>query len=84
MKTVKISVTSGDIQEGQRRDCFKCPIARAMKRALPSYHITAGPNSLIVGTIIIDTPIICKDFMDEFDNHGEVKPFGFEIEIKES
>jgi len=81
---MKINVTQLDIDTGKPFSGAKCPIAIAIKRAVPTAH------KINVGAVEIsfwqggrrrgfDTPNSAANFVRQFDQQNRVEPFEFEI-----
>ncbi len=80
---VEISVTAEDIARGLRNDCRNCPIAHALKRALPEWdEAIANLEELKLlrrdgGLLKAWTPRQAFFFMNRFDYYRTVTPFTF-------
>lgn len=90
-KTLKktINVTARDIKLGERGECRRCPIARAMKRILPRKYqsISAGEFTLrgyntLRRYLMACTPTRAVHFIRMFDAGYEVKPLKFSVIFK--
>lgn len=77
---IQVRVMQRDIDRGHRSDCFKCPIALALKRAFPrrEFEVGFGFVSFEKGPTI-SLPTKAREFIDAFDNKQPVKPFTFRI-----
>ncbi len=90
---MKINVTAEDIREGLRGDCFRCPIALAIKRdtgfdcdVYSPEHIFLGDGPSIIRNKyrpVEKDAFVVADFIDSFDNQKPVEPFTFELEKAE-
>lgn len=84
-KSIIVAVTKQDIRRGRQSDCFTCPVALAIARALPSLknkkvwatYINYGKNS----THRIELPRSATRFIIKFDGQRLVKPFNFRLHI---
>lgn len=78
--TTTIRVTAAHIKAGKRSQCTACPIALAIKDAVPGMLVAAHPGSVFIGYKSFKTPKVAADFMTAFDALKEVKPFTFQLE----
>lgn len=85
MREVAVRVTAGDIAHGFRNSCSDCPIALALKRALPEFD-----NKLSVDTDSFygdwdgemhPLPQKAQDFIFDLDAGRHVKPFTFVVRL---
>jgi len=95
MRTVTISVTQEDIDDGIPEDDCSCPIALAIRRVLPpDLEVTCvmipfyGPALATIGEQDCPLPDECKEFIEFFDNMppamlNQPRPFSFEMEVPE-
>lgn len=79
-----IKVTQEDIDAGKRGNCFKCPVALAVKRVVNNGFVEAGIDSIRVNELDwYQTPTYVCSFMFLFDKFGSdstfAKPFEFEL-----
>ena len=76
-----ITVTADDIKRGNRQDCFECPVARAVRRAMSKSawvgYFTMGWD----GSKARKLPKKVASFVSRFDSGKPVKPFSFEIDL---
>lgn len=77
-----VTVTENDIREGHKGDCFRCPIANAVRRALmfrrlDSVRVEAGEIE-ITGRVR-QLPWVAMSFVERFDAGDEVEAFSFEL-----
>lgn len=85
IQQVYITVTPEDILNGERADSCKCPIARALRRAVPhsdgvevcEHFFVFHDNGIRWFTSLL--PLEAVRFMEEFDAGGNVAPFEFQI-----
>lgn len=82
---VTIEVTEADIQVGQRKNCFDCPIALAVRRAYPEitnpeFNISVGVRHGFVGNARFWMPTEAAEFIKKFDAGETVEPFSFQVE----
>lgn len=96
-KTITVNVTARDIKQGVRRDCYACPIARALLRRLkPKWAVAVGSGHISVGKPLkaplqfdhatchkLLTPPAASVFVKKFDafSANTPKPFRFELKI---
>lgn len=84
---IKIEVTQKHIDNGKSEDCYSCPIALAVSEHLHEYveaHVMHGSVSFLPITgrdTVTKLPFEVRDFINEFDEGGEVEPFSFELFI---
>jgi hypothetical protein len=75
-----IEVTAEDIAQGERSDCYACPIALAVKRATGKQvaachaHVYVGDDK---GLLSADA----RSFVTAFDHNEPVSPFSFDLEV---
>lgn len=86
-----INVTQKDIDEGIPKNCYDCPVARAIRKALKPdlvavrerfihlhLRVEGSPGSTSKQAFI--TPPAVRAFIDAFDEEQPVQPFTFELE----
>jgi hypothetical protein len=82
---VRVDVTEEDIASGIKKDCCKCPIARAVSRTLGWPLVTASEHGINASTcdwhVRNKTSHWCLRFMARFDDGLLVLPFTFHLEI---
>jgi hypothetical protein len=80
---ITISVTEIDIDLGVRRDCWGCPIGRAMFRATGEKYIVCETVASVIGERHrrVSLPDVAIQFIREFDSGNFPKPFEFEVEV---
>lgn len=84
---VKIDVTQEDIEKGITGSCTRCPVALALRRAVPEATnavvrkdcISVNPYDFYVESI---TPQKVAWFIFDFDGGGPAHPFTFEVDFK--
>lgn len=85
-----IQVTQEDIDQGCRNSGGRCPIARALIRALSvdfSPHVYVAKTQVNVWNnkkFVVQhrgIPEVAKNFIKQFDAGEKVLPFSFEFEI---
>lgn len=82
---ITVNVTEEDIKEGIKEDCWRCPIARAINRALPdgwvcdvsNYKVTLIKNLCPVE--VHPLPWVARGFISMFDSGNVVEPITFEL-----
>lgn len=82
---MRIDVTQDDIDKGLRNNCTLCPVALAIRRAIPGSdpwvddHDISFPSRRMAP---IDTPSSSvMEFMHTFDLGDFVAPFSFALDI---
>jgi hypothetical protein len=78
-----ITVLQDDIDKGVKNDPYSCAIALAVKRDLNRDLVTVGYHLDIGGLKFANLPPEARNFVRDFDNGEAVKPFKFEVDIKE-
>lgn len=77
-----VEVTEQDIRLGLPRQADRCPIARAINRALPDSDPCVSGSFILLGHDQVDTPADVARWIDRFDAHkASVDPFGFTLEL---
>lgn len=77
---IKIEVTHADIQNGKPQNCYDCPIALAVKRALPGREIEVHTAHISIDDGHASLPKEAMDWIENYDKpDGSVMPFSFEI-----
>ena len=78
---MKIEVTQKHIDEGVRHSRCNCPIAKAVKEAVPAHVEVSGESIWIEGDFqLLDYP--CMQFVSDFDAGRKVSPFALEIDYE--
>ena len=91
---LKIKVTQNDINHGRRKDCNRCPIARAVKRAVTKSKVKCLLTKIAVRleeVILLDSwgsvdhrgylPSRAQRFIIKFDDAKDTKPFNFILNL---
>lgn len=78
-QTITVNVTQEDIDEGQRHQCRRCPIALAASMVIPVAGVTDdiyvdAENDDIT---FYELPEEAKKFIERFDANAKVEPFQF-------
>jgi hypothetical protein len=79
---MNISVTEQDIKAGKPFDATGCPISLAVSRAMGCIAETRGFEITLHNgstSIQVDVPASIRDRIYQFDTHGVMTPFSFEI-----
>lgn len=82
-----INVTQEDIYFGQRKECYKCPVALAINRSLPEMTAKVGHFDICLYDATrkplrtVETPLSVWVFITKFDLGRRVEPFSFELEV---
>lgn len=88
-----VNVTAEDIREGGRVDAFCCPVALALRRAVPPHVERVGVTGAYAAlwtpdcghrTTDVLLPDAARAFIDRYDDGHDVEPFTFEIEIPDA
>jgi hypothetical protein len=74
-----INVTQSDIQKGSRNNCVMCPIALAIRRAIPGSAVLVGGKRVDINGKNYDLPESARKFIYQFDNDTQVIPFSFTL-----
>ena len=81
---MRIEVTASDIRYGIRRECLRCPIARALKRATGEDWSVGDVNGYPLRDKIEGVAYwpneVCA-WIEDFDHERVVQPFAFELDI---
>src|SRR4051812_35145467 len=82
---MNIRVTSNDIEDGQRHDPERCPVARALSRA-GVLHFGVMLASIVVAdghghVTSLPLPRQVTDWILDFDNRRSVQPMSFDLSI---
>jgi hypothetical protein len=87
---VRITVTAEDVARGQRNQCTRCPIARAIVRCVPGAHLAiVNMNEVLVYRHDEEVPDVCLTpdaagtFVHLFDLGLPVRPFAFDLPLRE-
>ncbi len=86
-QTVRVRVTQEDIDAGERADCVRCPVARAVCRDVPGainawvnygFVEVVVPPGRVVRDVLPDRAILA---IVEFDSSGVMEPFEFDLTL---
>jgi hypothetical protein len=82
-RTITVSVTAADIDNGIRGDCWKCPIALALWRATGEKCLVGRTHVWPLGDKDRRTPMpeAAVDWIRKFDRAEFPKPMEFELTI---
>lgn len=77
----KIQVTRHHIDNGERNNCEKCPVARAI---LADYgeditYLSVEQGTIDINDLVYATPASVSQFINYFDDGQPVEPFEFEL-----
>jgi hypothetical protein len=82
---ITVNVTEDDIRDGQAGVCRECPVALAIKRALPGTDVHVSYERVSLGgprrQEILGTPDAVQEFIGRFDSALPVEPFEFDLDI---
>lgn len=84
-----INVTQSDIDNGVATEPSMCPLALAIKRAIPGSYVSVGSREVdiaVPGVHGIETYFMGKGlskFTEDFDNGKQVLPIQFELAYQE-
>jgi len=83
---IRVNVTQKDIEKGRCGLILLCPVALAIRRALPEIMSLryVGIKSINVDGHVFDFPIPIARFISDFDHGRAVKPFKFILRFRES
>lgn len=76
---MKITVTQEDIDNGERGDECRCPIALALNRIVPGGKVHSYSAELPKGREEIPLPSAACYFVEKFDTGKPVQPFTFDL-----
>lgn len=82
---MKINITQKDINKGEKANGDRCPIARAIKRAMPFkniwYKYEVGRILVMnrFGNTVFELPVEAVKFIRDYDGGHPVEPFSFEV-----
>lgn len=80
-----ITVTKQHIKHGRHNDACLCPIALALAEQCPveqGDEWVVGPEFIVCNSAMHDLPELAQQFIADFDNKREVKPFSFEVNVR--
>lgn len=91
IRVVHVNVTQEDIEQGEACMCYTCPIALALQRTLgrrvavdtTGWRYSDGPtsNEQKQPTLWHGLPATVCAFIWDFDSHGNVAPFEFDLTV---
>lgn len=91
---MRIEVTADDINYGTSQNPHNCPVARAVKRALPGLFICVRQDRVFIHDAagkrvsVCELPEIAREFVRKFDvallkfRFREVSPFAFHLPLE--
>ena len=74
-----VKVLQHHIDEGVKKNPFKCAIALAIREQCPQAKIVSVGSRIIVDDSNWETPRAALAFMNKYDNEQCVAPFGFNV-----
>lgn len=85
---MKISITAQDIKNGKACSRNSCPVALAIKKALPGCPVWVDSWFIDIIRTELEFPLITayhtndkiERFIKTFDEGGRVKPFSFDLD----
>lgn len=84
-----INVTQSDIDNGIATEPSMCPLALAIKRAIPGSYVSVGTRDVHIavpgvhGTEVYAMGKGLSHFTEDFDAGKQVSPFEFELAYQE-
>ena len=79
---MRIEVTATDVQKGVPRDCRRCPVALALRRAFEAVDVSVGGNSAVIDTHHYMLPETVAEFISRYDIYGKAEPFEFQLDTE--
>lgn len=77
---MKITITQDDIDKGDRKSCYNCPIALGANRAFgDKYSARVENTTILIGEFRRSLPEAARRFVKLFDAGDHVDPFEFEL-----
>lgn len=64
----RLHVTEKDIKEGERKNCHRCPISRALNRKFPNADVAVGTFRFRLNDTWYTMPESAKWFISKFDS----------------
>lgn len=82
-KKIRAEVTERDIRLGVCGDSRRCPIARALNRAMGTRQAVGVGSEIMFDRdgLYLTTPKVLLTFMNRFDNRKPVSPFSFTLNL---
>ena len=74
MNKIRIEVTQKHIDEGEKRDCFSCPIALALYESMPQKTPKVEGCWTRIGKRTVHNSPRTRAFISDFDEGYPVKP----------
>ena len=88
MRSLTVHVTQEDIDNGERQSCSRCPVARAIARALQvsETRVTVASRIAVFDQRVapLTTPRKVMSFITAFDGERPVEPFSFDLQFVET
>jgi hypothetical protein len=88
-KRIKVDVTREHIEVGLKKDCGSCPVALAIRSAIPNCaYVSVDPNRATVLPVAgkplrrIPLPRTARDFISAFDHGWFGATISFELELE--
>ena len=86
--TYMVEVTQRDIDDGEPRNCYMCPVALALQRVTGLSVDVDGPILYLFPMhasklLYCYAPVPVRAFMNRFDTGKPVQPFTFEAKFQE-
>lgn len=82
-KKYQIEVTKQDIEQGECKSPWRCPIALAINRVMqPGCRAYVDYDTVIIACQDYRLPPEASQFVDRFDDQASVSPFSFSLEQK--
>jgi hypothetical protein len=78
---VAIEVTIEDVVDGEPESSCGCPIALAVKRALPGRDVEIYRSEFFIDGYSVKPPASATAFIRAFDRHTHPDPIAFEIDV---
>jgi hypothetical protein len=74
---LRIDVNSDDIAKGKRCSAIDCPIAIAIRRAVPNVEVIVGPTEANIGDLRLRLPREIQTWIKKYDAEKYVEPLSF-------
>ena len=78
---MRIEVTEKHIENGKTMSDTKCPVALAIQDLIPNRNVRVGARWIRIDGQWIQSPSHVCNFVREFDDHKDVYPFSFELDL---
>lgn len=80
---MKIVVTQAHINAGAQQQCYRCPVALAIKDVVPKdFQVVVTPQQALVGGFMFLLPRSARAFIEVFDEHRGGEPFEFDLPLE--